>query len=331
MAISQRRLAGCILGTDPLVTFSKRAPALGLGLGLVGHRPDLAETGRSFHILTLAWTHEGDWHANRLRQELDAFAAIAPEAKFLVVANTAAEHGILLKHGIEAICANVLCLADTARFDICPPPDDAVPVDAVYVAGFQPFKRHELACEINRLLLLSWPPTVVEAIAMRQKLPTALFGNYEALDGAFAMIDGVDYCRQLARASVGLCLSADEGPMRASIEYMLCGLPVLTTPSRGGRIEMLSGPYLSVVEPDPVVIAAAVASLAQNRPDPVEVRAHVLRRIASERVILLDGINAWLASHGVHEVDSAILDTIVSKGVWRTRPEQDVFGVLAKT
>jgi glycosyltransferase involved in cell wall biosynthesis len=39
----------------------------------------------------------------------------------------------------------------------------------------------------------------------------------------------------LARAVVGLCLSTVEGSNYASMEYMLAGLPIVSTPSIGGR------------------------------------------------------------------------------------------------
>lgn len=331
MAMTNRRLPGCVLSVDPLITFSKRAPALGVGLGLIGHRLDLAKAGPSFNILTLAWTHEGDGQAKRLKQELDAFAETAPLARFIVLANTETEHQSLHRHGIESVVGNILCLADTERFRIVAPASDASRFDAVYVAGFQPFKRHALACDITSLLLLYWPPGPIEAISMRQTLPHATFGNHALQDGVFSWLEGEAYCQQLGRASVGLCLSAEEGPMRASIEYMLCGLPVVTTPARGGRVEMLSGPHLSVVPPDPKAIAAAVAEVAEAKPDPFQIRSTILDRIGKERQALLHGVNQWLANHAAPLLDDVMLEQMVRNGVWRARPEAEIFeGIIGR-
>lgn len=314
-----RRLPACVLNSEPFVTFSKRMPSAGLGLGLSGLCPDRFTGGPSFHILTLAWSHEDAGQCERLRDELAAMSSRLPDAHYLVLANTPDEAAMLRQHDVATLNANILCLADSERFRPTPPPTGQVRVDAAYVAGFYDFKRHYLAARIERLLLLYWEPTAQQAIAMRQTLPDAVFANHDAADGTFKLLDGPDYCAQVGRATVGLCLSAEEGPMRASIEYMLCGLPVVTTPAKGGRLEMLAGPYLTVAPPDAKAVADAVAAVCAAPPEAAAVRATILSRMADERLKMLDGLNEWLAGETEVRLNEETLRQMVKNGIWRAR------------
>ena len=65
----------------------------------------------------------------------------------------------------------------------------------------------------------------------------------------------------LNRAAVGLCLSRMEGANYASLEYMLAGLPVVSTPSIGGREMYFDPEFCIVCDPDPVAVREAVESL----------------------------------------------------------------------
>ena len=72
----------------------------------------------------------------------------------------------------------------------------------------------------------------------------------------------------LCRARVGLALSAEEGPMAACVEYLLSGLPVVSTPSLGGRDVFFDERFVKVVEPDPHAVSEGVEALARLQIDP---------------------------------------------------------------
>lgn len=59
-------------------------------------------------------------------------------------------------------------------------------------------------------------------------------------------------CAALNRCEVGLALSELEGPCWASTEYLLCGLPVVTTPCSGGREVWYNEGNSIVVQPTQV-------------------------------------------------------------------------------
>ena len=71
--------------------------------------------------------------------------------------------------------------------------------------------------------------------------------------------------------------------MFVSVEYLLCGIPVVSTPSIGGRDVFFSDPYTRIVEAHPEAVAEAVQELKQRKVHPQEIRREVLCRIAEHR------------------------------------------------
>ena len=104
--------------------------------------------------------------------------------------------------------------------------------------------------------------------------------------------------RYLNQARVGLCLSADEGAMFASIEYLFCGLPVVSTAGLGGREFFFDPDFTIVVDENPAAIAAAVAELIRRAPRPAEVRERTLWAVRREREKLAAFVAAIFAEAG---------------------------------
>jgi glycosyltransferase involved in cell wall biosynthesis len=69
-----------------------------------------------------------------------------------------------------------------------------------------------------------------------------------------------------------LILSEEEGACFASSEYLLCGIPVVSTPSKGGR-DVWYNEYNSIIcDPTPDAIALAVEEFVRNPRDPQRIR-----------------------------------------------------------
>src|SRR5262249_53857021 len=104
--------------------------------------------------------------------------------------------------------------------------------------------------------------------------------------------------RAYAECRVGLCLSEREGAMWASVQYLLAGLPVVSTPSEGGRAEFFDPDYVRGVEPTPPSVPRAVAELGTRRLDPHEIRRRTLARIAEHRRRFIDHVQAVFDEEG---------------------------------
>ena len=167
--------------------------------------------------------------------------------------------------------------------------------DAVYAARMIGYKRLWLASGVRSLY--------VQTYGERR---TAT-GEYD-LHGFEPRIAHCDFNRgwvsteDIARAynsgRVGLALSKREGAMLASVEYMLCGLPVVSTPCEGGREQFFDDRYVEVVDATPAAVAAGVARLISRRIDPAFIRDETLRKLAAHRERLADYVISIINSRG---------------------------------
>ncbi|MDF3073372.1 MAG: hypothetical protein K0S54_1039 [Alphaproteobacteria bacterium] len=121
------------------------------------------------------------------------------------------------------------------------------------------------------------------AAELRASLKQATFVNRPQPHDAYRWLASHEVVEWCNRSHVGLCLSASEGAMRASMEYLLCGLPVVSTPSIGGRDIFFHPSFARIVEPEPQQIAAAVATLIAEQIPPERIRGYVVPRVRAMR------------------------------------------------
>lgn len=140
--------------------------------------------------------------------------------------------------------------------------------DAIYTAQLAPFKRHALAQKIEKLMIISYGgdlhaycPELKHADYNREFLPRQ------------------ELAKKYNQSYAGLCLSEVEGAMFASCEYLLCGIPVVSTPSKGGRDEFFNQDNALIVPPDAEAIAQAVEHWKKHPPDPQFIREQTLKQI----------------------------------------------------
>jgi len=282
-----------VLSTDPLVLFTLCNSAVLAGAA-AAYAPDLLHNRRALHLLHSAWTLEHGLaaemapHIARMRQDI-------PQNEVLMLCST--EHEVLAckEVGIPAIMGNGLIFTDERLWRPVPP-REGKRFAAVYNARLDTFKRHELASEIDDLLLLyNWSLDHEQneaAERMRNILPHATLANHAGRK--YRTLPKLETNAWLAQADVALCLSAVEGCMRASMEYLMAGLPVVSTPSTGGRDRYFHPAYTRIVPPEPNEIARAVAELRTRSLDRNAIRAHASQVLAFERHNLLLTLNAYL-------------------------------------
>jgi glycosyltransferase involved in cell wall biosynthesis len=286
-------LQGRILSVDPLVTISAVAPAAPLGLAslateLFGDRP-------AIHLLHHSWSLEipgQDWIA----RAIESASTTMPNAQFLMLASNDLE---AIRFEANSMVASALIFLDERVWRPVPAAPHSETYDAVYVGRLDPMKRHELAAGIEKILLVyghTLEGDHQQAVArVRDLLPRAHFANEEGAGGKYRLLSHERIAGLLGQASVGLCLSAVEGCMRASMEYMLSGLPVVSTKSIGGRDRYFGTSYCRIVEDDPDAIARAVAELSAMKLDRWRIREHVAQTLSFERYNFLLTLNRLMA------------------------------------
>lgn len=193
------------------------------------------------------------------------------------LSNTLEIHRARRQAGLNSHYVNLGCFIDENVFT--PTPRERVKrYDAVMCARFirlngDELKRHYLAAGVNRLALLdpiygSEVPSYRDAYIHR--------GNC-----AYYNVDRLppeEVARIFRSSHCGLILTSLEGVCRASSEYLLCGIPVVSTPSKGGRDVWYDDYNAAIVEPNEGAVAEAVEEFKRNPRDPQRIRARYLQQ-----------------------------------------------------
>jgi hypothetical protein len=160
------------------------------------------------------------------------------------------------------------------------PTGTAKSFDAVYTAQMQPFKRLQLAAEVRSLFVVTYGDVLTDdgEYDLHRFSPAVAHAEFNRRWISFKQINDV---YNLSR--VGLALSACEGAMLAAVEYMLAGLPMVSTESKGGRELFFDDRFVSVVEPTPGAVAAGVSDLIGREVDRALVREATLNRVIEHR------------------------------------------------
>lgn len=242
------------------------------------------------------------WHDFR---DFDGFARFCadhrrrfPEHSVYALCNTEEQVVELRRRDVRAEFVNQNAFVDEDVFK--PDLSIAKKYDAVYDAQLAPFKRHELALRIESLALIAYVHSGLTTPEYVRKIRTVLaharWLNYE--ENTWRGLDHREVCAVLNESRVGLCLSESEGAMYASVQYLLCGLPVVSTPSRGGRDVFFNPAFVKIVHPDAHAIAAAVHALASANLDPQFIRQQTLDRMKEHRKRFIDLVQGIYDAEG---------------------------------
>ncbi len=202
-----------------------------------------------------------------------------PRHRILFLCNEEYSVGLLEAQGLTAKYVHQNAFIDEGTF--MPKPDVRRTHDAIYNASMAPYKRHLLAEKVNSLIMLTYAysGTTVDGYAdeVRKRLAHAWWPKDSLMVGEKMPVGQM--ADIYSRAHVGLCLSAIEGGMFASMECLLSGLPIVSTESVGGRDAFWDDRYVTVCNDDADSVAQAVDELkARNIP------ADCIRRWTLEKI-----------------------------------------------
>jgi glycosyltransferase involved in cell wall biosynthesis len=191
--------------------------------------------------------------------------------------NTVEEEKLFGRFGMPGVLASSNCYVNENFFNIAGGPKK---YDAIYSAQMAPFKRLHLAAKIPTLYVVTYGPCKNAAGEhdLHRFEPALSHADFNR-----TWVGPDDIARVINESRVGLALSEVEGAMLASVEYMLCGVPLVSTPCKGGREQFFDERFVSVVQPDADAVAAAVAEKIENPPDPQLVRGATLERMRTHR------------------------------------------------
>ena len=223
------------------------------------------------------------WHqtADEIEQYNHRWHVQRPQHRLLHLVNDGPICDELQARGVPALFVNQNSFLDERIFTIQP----EIPkiYDVVYNARMTAFKRHHLLGKVSSALLIGGliasddsPEYFAQVRAM---LPQATCTHADVPDHR----SSGEVAQLLNSARVGVCLSAVEGTMFAATEYLLCGLPVVSTPSLGGRDTWFDPRFSRIVPADPRAIADAVQELISLNISPTLIRNATIARMSEHR------------------------------------------------
>ena len=161
--------------------------------------------------------------------------------------------------------------------------------DAIYFAQARKFKRMHLASEIKKLYILTYGcKNFMNSDGNDLSIFEPLIGHAEWNK---SYINDKDLLSKLICSShCGLALSKKEGAMWASVQYLLCGIPLVTTPSKGGRDYFFDDYYVVMVKDNSEAVLNGVNIVKNGNYDPSKIREIILKKIIKHRYEFLDFI-----------------------------------------
>jgi LPS sulfotransferase NodH len=282
---------------EPLVTLSAiqhdRSPLA----GWMCVNPGRIAQPKGLHILRPTWAMEG--------QSLDALAAeiryaetVMPGHRFVVLHATPTEAARYRGLGIATSPAYGGIFEDEDEWSADTQPHPSLPdATAFYIASLVSWKRHNLASGLSSVLCVYSPPAkdgvdIANRLAVLG-LPQGFAVNHALSKDGYHYLNPSEIAQVAARSRVALALSAEEGHMRGCLQSLLCGLPVLSTPARGGRDAIFTADTALLVEPRPEAVAAGVGELIRRGLSRATVRRATLARLDEHRRIFIDAINRF--------------------------------------
>lgn len=257
-------------------------------VGIANHIGHELRSDRALFLLMFSWTVERPNVAHRLATAVHVYLKHRPNHRVVLLCNSQAEKRNFDAEGVEAIHCNQNAL--TVDEELYRPIAAGERIyDAVYNGAMVPWKRRHLARLVDRCAHIYYqkedydlPRTSALLEEMRRLMPGHAFVNPE-VDGVIQQIEPEEVNGVLNQSRVGLCLSAAEGAMLASMEYLLAGLPVVSTPSMGGRDSFADPGYWLTVGESAEEVRKGVAEMSARNLEPEYVRSATLSKISEHR------------------------------------------------
>ena len=112
--------------------------------------------------------------------------------------------------------------------------------------------------------------------------------------------------------------------MYASTQYLLCGLPLITTKSRGGRDGMFNELDCIYVPDTPGAVAAAVKEAISRQLKPEDVRRRVLEKMREHRKKLIGIVQDYLQRRGSDKIFAEIFSRHFTNKLLAVKPMEEL-------
>ncbi len=252
------------------------------------------------------------------------------------LSNEIETHETRISAGLKSVLVNNNCWIDEGRFQIAG--GVAKKYDAIYTARAIDVKRVHLAEKVSNLALVCSDP-----MSCAIMVPSTGFERCEPTFKPDRYLNHTEIAELYNESCCGLILSRTEGACYTAVEYMLCGIPVVSTEPEpghtlGGRQAWLSPDNSIYCEPTAAAVADAVECLISMNMAPADIRDSQVSRMTAYRKHFEEAVLLPLLHEIRHRGDSRqpLTDLIWKEklGQWRFRmehamiPLKDILSVL---
>jgi len=165
--------------------------------------------------------------------------------------------------------------------------------DALYIARPSEFKRHYLASGLEKLALAAGGHNHNNP---KVELP-------KSLNDPFKNLNREEVINIINESHCGLCLSEEEGASFCSAEYLLCGVPVVSTQSKGGRQLWYNSNNSIITEPNQEDVIKAVKQIIEKKLDPELIREEHIKKMGVFRGKFISVLGCVLRTFGISDID----------------------------
>jgi len=251
------------------------------------------------YFIFLCWSlMESDGIVEQIKNEYNKHSKKYPKHKLIYLCNSLKQFKIFGKFDLPRIFCNQNAFLDKRMYKIIP--NVGKKYDGIYNARIVTFKRHFLASKVKNLALIAFTggSTQTDIDSIKKALPEATWINKATIRSD--EIPEEEICKYLNQAKVGLCLSAREGAMYASAEYLLCGLPVVSTRSNGGRDVFFDKEYVKIVDDLPEAVSEGVEEMVKRDISPYYIREKTLEKMKAHRERFISLVQSIYNNEGVY-------------------------------
>ena len=229
-------------------------------------------------LCQLGWHYETEERIKEAQTANELFASLHPNLKFIYLCNSAIEENLFRKYEMNGILCHQNAFIDEKQYRIIKGAKKIY--DAIYISRITPFKRHLLASKIKSLYLIGYCYDFEAEYrkTVFQAMPQALWKK---------KVYAFNIYKEISKAHVGLCLSAEEGAMFVSAEYLLCGIPVVSTRNKGGRDVMFTPEHVFIADDTPESVAQGVTEMTQRHLLPTSIRNAIIAKMLNYREIFI--------------------------------------------
>jgi len=238
-----------VLHKDPYIIY---VPSVSLNDELKQLKQHLS--GKTVYFLIAPYWHVCDY---TVKEYVTFLSNNKPNHNIIILANSNFDQQQFNKLNTQNILCSHNAFVDPNIFKIV---ESVKQYNAIYNARFNPTKRHYLANKISKLACTTWGfanDSEREYLKQIQQTQDIIVLN-NIQDNKIISKKPHEVNLAYSLAYVALCLSASEGAMYSSIEYLLAGLPIVSTESKGGRDLFFDSNNSIIVEENPDSVYSAV-------------------------------------------------------------------------